>query len=351
MEIKEYLMQFTNGVTQGITYNQISAKPKLYAFNDVDIKQFNEIYQLVYKSDMNIIKRTEKGSIMKGPNAIANDYAYDLVKNKTGCRLTIIIDGKVFVFKIGVMKDKEMEVSPIKAWLYMIEKLENAGIDIYDYKIDNGLEVKKTIESPLIYMNQYMSEKERGLENCHHIDFHNSYPAGLCNTHEEFRKVIEPIYKDRKTNKINKTILNEFIGCMQSDKYPWYAQWSHLSRDAIKDNNTRIKNLAFQLELTGHKILGFNTDGIWYQGKIYHGQGEGTNLGEWENDHINCIFRSKTDGCYEFIENGEYHPVVRGLTNYDSVKPNRDEWQWGDIYKDETVRTYKFEEGVGIIYE
>ena len=82
----------------------------------------------------------------------------------------------------------------------------------------------------------------------------------------------------------------------------------------------------------------YNTDGVWYyspNGKPYHGEGEGKGIGCWENDHLDCKWRAKSKGCYEFIEEGKYSPVVRGLTKYDKIKPDRTTWEWGDIFKKE----------------
>ena len=110
------------------------------------------------------------------------------------------------------------------------------------------------------------------------------------------------------------------------------ARWAHLSRDAIKDNNDRIDKLSEAIVLAGGRVIGNNTDGIWYIGDVYHGKGEGPTLGQWENDHVNCMLRAKSHGAYEFVENGKYSAVVRGLTSYDNEVP-RENWKWGDIYK------------------
>ena len=195
------------------------------------------------------------------------------------------------------------------------------------------------------------SSANRTYENVHHIDFHNSYPAGLCNAYPEFLPVIKPIYDERKEpgkEKINKAILNYTIGFMQS-MTGCKAKWAHLSKAAIADNNKRIRELADRLRNSGRVILSYNTDGIWYTGEVYHGAGEGKDLGQWENDHINCKFRAKSAGCYEFIENGNYKAVVRGMTTLDKIK-DRNTWQWGDIY-DESCNPikYYFKENIGII--
>ena len=158
------------------------------------------------------------------------------------------------------------------------------------------------------------------------------------------------LYTKRKTNDIYKAILNFSIGYMQSLGCCG-AKWAHLSKDAITDNNKRITELANKLKKAGNHILSYNTDGIWYIGKIYHGENEGNKLGQWENDHVNCKWRCKSAGSYEFMEGDKYYPVVRGYTTLDSIK-NRSEWQWGDIFqKESNPIIFKFEEDKGVIYE
>ena len=52
---------------------------------------------------------------------------------------------------------------------------------------------------------------------------------------------------------------------------------------------------------------------------------------------------------HEFIEDGVYHPVVRGFTNLDVVK-DRKYWQWGDIYNHEaSIMKWIYKEGVGLV--
>ena len=351
MDIVEFLNQYGIGKTQGTKYNQYSTIPTTYNFSLKDIEQFNKIYTYVYNQDLNIIQRTKTGAIRKGLKYWSNNYAYDIKESKTGVRLTVIVDGKIWVFKVGTIKDKDTEMPPWKAWKVFSDICRKNDINLDDYIIDNGKEYKQGIPDPLINMNQYMTKDDEGLTNCHHIDFHNSYPAGLANTHPEFRPIIESLYRLRKVSEDYKFVLNCTVGCMQSNKHPWYARWAHLAKDAIEDNVKRVTQLAFILQMNGRKILGFNTDGIWYQGPIYHGPGEGDKLGEWHNDHINCIFRSKSDGAYEFIDAEGYHPVIRGQTRLDTIKP-RDKWSWGDIYQEDAkILKYEFKKGEGIIYE
>ena len=334
------------GVKQGIgKWNQFKTRPTYLKMNNDET--FNELYNFLYNNpSFNIIKRTKSGGISKS-QLLNNICAYD-VKNTTSCaRITIILGQTVYVLTCGRdSSSQERDVQPASAWKIFKQECINNNINLDDYKIENGLEVKKEVPSPLIQFKDMF--KNMTVKNVHHIDFHNSYPAGLCNTHPEFKKVIEPLYKLRYIKPENKAILNYSIGCMHSKKFPWRAQWAHLAKDAITDNNNRILELSERLEQSGCIILGYNTDGIWYRGNIYHGQGEGDNLGQWHNDHTNCTFRAKSDGVYEFIENGVYHVVVRGLTSLDAIEPDRSNWKWGDIYNN-PLYVFRFKEGVGII--
>lgn len=343
-ELFDFLQQFNKGVKQGDKYNQYKSRPTYYKISVKDSETFNSIYQKLYNSNLNTIKRTKSGAIAKGPKAMCNNYAWDIKDTNASTRLTVTLKGYIFVFNVGAKKKEDIKTSPINAWNLFDIKCFEKGIDIHSYMIENGLEIKKTIPRAMISM-RYLDET---FENVHHIDFHSSYPSGLANTHPEFRPIIEEFYNKRKEDEMYKEVLNKVIGCMQSTKYKWSCRWAHLSKDAIEDNNRRLSHIAFQLEITGRKILGFNTDGVWYQGDIYHGDGEGDGLGQWRNDHTNCKFRAKSDGAYEFIENGVYHPVIRGESKLESIKP-KEEWQWGDIYNG-SILLFRFVEGVGIVH-
>lgn len=313
-----------------------------------DVNLFNEIYVKFRNSELTPIQRTPSGGIAQCKANRRGVWDYQICN--VGVTLTTIIEGYTFCITIASKDDtKEKNMRGMTAFHRFMDKCLEYGIDLHDYEIENGAEVKLTIPSPKISMKFIMTKDDAGLENCHHLDFHNSYPAGLCNTHPEFRQVVEPIYETRKTNPENKAILNLTIGYMQSLMPRVKARWAHLSKDAIVDNNNRIDELSKRLTASGRDVIGYNTDGIWYQGEIYHGEGEGTKLGEWSNDHVNCTFRSKSDGAYEYIENGEYHAVLRGRTNYDLIEP-RDNWKWGDIYQDDlVVLKYKWDDATGVV--
>ena len=363
-ELREWLDCRLTGLFQGTTPNQYNTRPVILSANGTpeEIQEkvdfYNELRNILKASDLNKLERTKSGSIKKGPKYFNNLYAYDERRSSAGYCITICLSGFTYVLKFGNFKGKaKPEMYPNIAFNMFKSKCSDYGIDLDDYAITNGDEVKKEIPSPMINMNILHKETSKGLTNVHHLDFHNSYPAGLANTHPEFRPVIDEFYKGRDEHPEYKFVLNDTIGWMQSwaPEQGRFALWAHLSRDAIVDNNNRIHELTEKLIRSGRTIIGHNTDGIWYQGPIYHGEGEGPELGQWEHDYINCRFRAKSAGAYEFegtkVKTGEfkYKAVMRGLSGKDIIEPDRSKWSWGDIYK-EKVNYFTFNEKDGIVY-
>lgn len=301
-------------------------------------KSFNKIYFYLKKENLYKLERSKSGGIKSGSHR--RRPAWDIQINRTCVELTVLYEG--CAWRIQFRSKLPSGMSGRKAFTAFKRILKKRGIDLESYAIENGAEIKKTIEKPLIGAKRKVFYNKI-FEKVNHIDFHSSYAGGLANTHKEFAEILNEIYRKREENEEYKNILNFSIGFMQSPA-GCNSRWAHLSRDAIKDNNERIKKLAETLEKKGRIVISFNTDGIWYKGAVYHGAGEGEGLGQWHNDHINCKFRAKSSGSYEFIENGVYFPVVRGIAN-DSKK----DWKWGDIYeKKAEVTLFKFTEEGGV---
>lgn len=308
--------------------------------SDEGAKLFNKIFQYVQDNNYYAIKRTIKGGIATETPI----PSYDIKYRGNSVEMTILnLEGMWRVqFRSELPYSK---LSGRKAFNKFKKLLASDGIDLERYALEHNeaMKCKKEVPTPLIMLAS-QDYKDVVFENAHHIDFHSSFPAGLVNTHPEFERTIKRIYNMRKVDETCKAILNYSIGFMQSIDC-CDARWSHLSRDAIKDNNKRLLNIALKLGKSGRKVLLFNTDGVWYQGEIYHDKTEGEDLGQWHNDHINCTFRAKSDGAYEFIEKGIYYPVVRGIPNEDKV-----DWKWGDIYLDKARPViYSYIEGRGIV--
>lgn len=335
-------------VSQGITPNQFSSDPNDFKPNEWQVDAWNEVYRACLQSDLGTLQRTRSGGI-KISNE--NRYVWDIRHSSSGGILTVYMFGRLYVFRVGyfnIRKENPESLPPYMAFKMFKDKCKEEGIDLDSYAIDNGAEVKKEIPKPYIFIYKEYQNIKKTLYNVHHIDFHSSYPAGLINTHPEFDKVVRFFYNGRKDHPEYKAVLNYTIGMMQSLKVPTInARWAHLSRDAIKDNNRRIIEMIDRLCKNNDTIIGLNTDGIWYQGPIYHAADEGSDVGQWSNDHQDCQFRAKSDGAYEFIENGVYTPVVRGLTSYDRINMDRTKWNWGDIFKGKLLQ-FEFNPEVGL---
>lgn len=316
--------------------------------DDNGMEEFNRIFEFAKGLGIERLVRTPSGGISIDRKKFRG-CGIDVSVGGYYIELVIVYQGMWrFQFRTAnVVKDDE-GMYGYQAFGKFRKLCEKYGIDLARYEIENGKEIKQEIEKYMIDVSSpVLIDKE--LENCHHIDFHNSFPAGLANTHKEFRPVIEELYNGRKQHEEYKAILNLTIGYFQSLR-GCQARWAHLSRDAIKDNNDRVRKLADMLKASGRRILLYNTDGIWYQGTVFHDEGEGSRLGEWENDHQDCKLRIKSKGAYEFIEDGKYYPVVRGSTRLDKIKP-RDEWTWGDIYKcgDPLMYGFDWDKGIYVI--
>ena len=314
------------------------------------IDQWNELYHLCQKAKLRRIRwvatsgYSTNGKRLSYTDDDRNANSFDVLQTTSGWKLFIIRNRLRYVFYYGLpdAKLKGGRIEGGKGWKLMCKELKKDGINMDDYAIseEEGKAIKESSNFPKPYIDMNGAPSGQIFEHCNHIDFHSSYPAGLANTHPEFRPTIERAYQQRKTNPKRKLSLNCFIGCRQSPKPTWKCRWSHLAKDAIGDNNRRIEEMDARLKANGDKVLGHNTDGIWYQGPVYHGEGEGNDLGQWRNDYVDCRFRAKSSGAYEFIENGKYYPVIRGITELDWIKP-REEWQWGDIFKNcKLVKTF-----------
>lgn len=335
---------------EGIKKAPISLKPNylLIPTTDFDITEegaheFNKILDYVKSLGYNRLDRTLSHGICRKKLRLP---AFDVQASKYGVEIILLdIDGMSRIrFRSAIpTSDSGDSISGRKAFAAFNKHLKKYGIDLKAYSEEDGIKYKEEIKKPLIGLKR-ASMKDLTFTNVHHIDFHNSYPAGLANTHPEFRDAIEELYLKRKLDDGYKAILNLSVGFMQSQ---WCGyRYAQLARDAINDNYNRVCALSERLEHSGRVVLAYNTDGIWYQGEIYHGDGEGSKLGDWSNDHINCQWRAKSDGAYEFIEHGDYTPVVRGC-QYNKYK-DKSEWVWGDIYKKfgEVIQYYYTEGGI-----
>lgn len=339
MEEKDarWLMRFDHAKPTGKP-NSLLIPVTQFNTDEKGVSLFNRAFSIAKSIEGRII-RTPSGGISYKTRGEASDW-----RRLSHCVEVTIMSGYGFWrFQFRSKTAQEGKIAGRSAFGKLRNMLKEDGVELESFAIKNGADVKKEIQKPMISL---LHPEYAGItfEKAHHIDFHSSYPAGLANTHPEFRKTMERAYVKRKDSEIYKAILVYSIGFMQSLQLCG-ARWAHLSRDAIADNNNRVRDIARRLIKSGRMPILFNTDGVWYAGDIYHGEGEGDGLGQWSNDHTDCRFRAASPGSYEFIENGKYYPVVRGIP--DQAKRG---WRWGAIFSEgaRPIR-YAFDEEKGII--
>ena len=363
----EYLSKHYTHAEPTLKPNYNKIPQTVFCNNDADIDEFNEIYLFLKEQKFDTIRRTKSGGISyRDINYLT--WAWDVRVTLSSVELTVLCWAGLFRFcfrpsalKGSVERDNESklnnpyDISGSRAFAVLKKELSKDGINLEDYAIDNGKEVNETIEKPIIEMADN-TFRDIPLENVHHIDIHSAWPSGIAEAYPEMAPTWNRIYLARKVNPVYKQILNKSIGVMHSKIKGW--RWSNLAKAGIESCNRKIKDLSERLEANGNTIIAYNTDGIWYAGDIYHGEGEGNNLGQWVNDHTNTTFRARSAGAYEYIENDEYHVVLRGRSKLDMIKPRTD-WEWGDLYHEDAEKVYMvhfdYESGIikveGDIYE
>lgn len=293
--------------------------------------EFNKLVENCRNGDFSPIVRTESGGI----SLKAKDFLppiYDVRALRSCVELTVIDE---VMYRVQFRSDAELKsgtgISGAKAFEVFKNICLKHGVNIFDYAIKNGAEVKETIPKPLIHLDsQFVNFPFK--KHAHHIDIHSSYMASIAEAYPALRAPIEEVYYGRSTpgkNLINKAILTHTFGYCQSKMLNYSL--ANLSKAAIEGTIAKLKDLASRVEDTGAAIIAFNTDGFWYYGDKYHGVGEGDGLGQWHNDHDADLLIFKDGvGTYGYIENGKFTPVVRGRRALDKVKP-RETWTIEDL--------------------
>lgn len=345
-------------IVRNVNYKEIPVE--CLCLNEENAKYFNEKYQQLKNSDWNKIVFTNSGGISISKQNF-NPPMWGIKKNDSCIELVIVAkEMKRIQMRYSGFDNGKFVISGNTAFRKFYSICKKYGIDLRDYEIDFGMELKKKTKNMRKYMvevpcNVYCASDKndniRVFENVHHIDFHSSFMAGLANIKEEFRAPITEIYNKRKEDKIYKAVLTNTYGYFLSDIHK--AKWALLGLYCVYDNNERVRRLAEKVEAAGGTVLLYNTDGFWYMGEEYHGEGEGKGLGEWENDHCAEKFRIKSKGAYEYVENGEVHSIRRGNCKLDKVKPRDSEgkgWDWGDIFET-TELIWTWDDDIGYVSE
>lgn len=326
--------------------NHMLIPTTIFPMNDEGMEEFNKVYFECLKKYPRKIKFTAKGYISSSTIFPAMGIQF----TNTCLEMTVI--GRDEMYRVQFRTEPERRDKKVMSGRTAFRKFcqiaDKYGINMKDYAIKNGKDIKATIQQPPIYLDYSNDRPSLYFDHVHHIDFHSSYASGLMRCFPEFKPMLVNIYEKRKEDPYLKAVLNYSIGFMQSTRCG--CKYAHLAKAAIEDNNKRVLELSRRLKSKGAEVLCYNTDGLWFRGlNDYHDDMEGPGLGQWHYDHRDCRWRAKSAGAYEYIEDGVYYPVVRGRTNLDHIK-DRSEWVWGDIFRaDCKIIKYTFNERDGLI--
>lgn len=339
--------------SQGIHYNFLKISVSNVPVTDAGMEEFNDVVRELDELGFeNHLKRTKSGGLStqwREPDFV--HYGYDVVARRNYIELTVK-GTKEFRLRMSSQQIKDgKEIHTLggrKCFLKFKEICEQFGVNLEDYKIskEEGEKTKKEIPSAIIDVDETVLKQTR--YNVHHIDIHSAHMSGVGEAFEPLLAPVNYCYEQRKEAKKNgdekkntlyKSILTNFWGYCQSEYIDY--RYANLSKAGIESTNRKVNDLTERLKNAGRRVLMHNTDGIWYEGEIFHGEGEGEALGEWSNDHTNCMWRAKSKGVYEYIENEKYTVVARGSFELDRAKDRKD-WKWGDIFFTGKIVSYKW---------
>lgn len=310
-------------------------------FTDEGIEQFNRLY--CYCLEMERSGRYTRLQWTQGKGKpyynirtgkeVFKPPAWSIVRYGSGADIYIIDE---HWFRFQLRPHKEDSVWNGVHCYYYFKKVckERFGIDLEDYYIspEEGDYIHRHIvEAPVNVVEQRYIDQT--YYHVHHLDLNASYFSGIAQAFPELEPPIQYFYQNRKKNPHNKEILTHTSGYFRCDKIG--RRLAHLTAAGIEYTKIQLNVLTEEITRAGYWPLSYTTDGIWYAGlteEPYHGPGEGPDLGQWKNDHINCQWRIQSPKAYEFIENGKYNVRLSGRTILERQYP-RELWGWGDLKK------------------
>lgn len=309
-------------------------------FTGDGIDQFNQLYQYCRKMEAQgkytRLQWTQgRGkdhyNIRVGKNSFLPP-AWDIVRYGSGADIYVIDE---ICFRLQLRPHKKDKLWNGVHCYYYFKKVCKEKFDLELEKFYIPPEEGKKIHKSIIEAPTYVIEnrfRDRTFYSTHHLDLNSSYLSGIAKSYPEFEEPIQYFYKNRKKNPHFKEILTHTTGFFRCDRIG--HQLAHLTQAGIEYTRERLDALTDELRSAGYFPISYTTDGIWYTGQEepYHGPGEGKDLGQWKNDHINCKFRIRSPKAYEFVENGRYNVRLSGKTLFDAQCP-RENWTWGDLYR------------------
>lgn len=319
---------------------------------------WNELY-FYAKRNFKEVKPTKSLAMPNGP--YKGHFRFMVSHHNQSHELVIVCGEGLYRFIIQPTKLKGNTISGRKSVLELFKIMDKYNINFSKYACENsqeGLNIKNEILSPVIRVthDNYLNKV---FEHVHHIDLNSSYASRIVEAYPELKEAYTELYENRKKdNDLFKHVLTNSIGCFQSRFCPDYNDrrrakpfmFAKLSKIAINGTVEKINELRKRIWEKEMIPLLINTDGIWYYSNKgpYHDKDEGTSLGQWKNDHVECKFLMTSAGSYQYVENGVCKTVLRGTSNLDKIK-QREDWEFGDIQRLNGRAYYFFDEEKGIV--
>jgi len=343
---KNKLFDFKHSTKPFEKLNYLKTPITVFENNIKGMEEFNKVYFYVKDTlKLNEMVRTESDGICVSHEHRRNNFNSYSVKQRTngsGVEMVVVFGG---TFSWRFQWRQTTDHNGHRNFLRFVRMCKTHGIDLKKYESTNGEDIKKEIiPAPIKLAHDIYRDHWWKSGDIHHIDLNSSYPTGLMKAFPEFESVIRELYVKKKNDDVYKNILNHTIGFMQS-KYVGY-RYSKLSKAAIDYNNNRLKQIANLIIKHKGIILLYNTDGVWYKGKVIDSPEIGNDLGQWKYDYTNVKeFHIKSAGSYEFIDSkGNYVSRARGIQKELLHK-------MGDIDTAHGIRKFWFDKEKGICYE
>lgn len=303
--------------------------------NDEGMKIVNRLIEILDPAKRNRLSRTPSGGISQVIPKLG--FSVDVKKNGIEILFMDYVGKDTIGFRLSFDSStsavNETGITGRGSYFKMKAEFAKDGINLDDYAVTNGEEIKKEIKKPRIELSMF-TEPDKTYQHVNHIDLHSAYPSGVIKAYPELTKTISRIYANRKISEDDRQLkiqLDASIGYFQSEycviNHKKYAL-ANLAKAGVNWCHDTVTEIAKQLSKQNKRVLAFNTDGIWYVDKQndFKSKYIGDGLGKAAIDHVDCTIRFKSAGAYEYIENGVYTPVKRGT-------PKEMMTQWGDIYK------------------
>lgn len=132
------------------------------------------------------------------------------------------------------------------------------------------------------------------------------------------KEIMEELYNKRKEDEDAKTVMNAFIGFLQSTKANWFQNAAHISAVVYARHWAYMSKLYNSIRNNGGTPLQIQVDSIIWVGKPIKEAAQQKTFGCFHSEYENVRFRQKSIGVYAFEVNGQ----IMGVRHQGTLKTN-----------------------------